>query len=54
MQTKRFGLVGKNISYSFSKSYFEARQKFLGAAHHAGLQVELHIHLEASDELLKV
>lgn len=22
MQTKRFGLVGKNISYSFSKSYF--------------------------------
>jgi hypothetical protein len=43
-----------SIHSAFSKSYFEARQKFLGAAHHAVLQVELHIHLEASDELLKV
>jgi hypothetical protein len=35
-----------NIHSAFSKSYAEARQKFLSAAHSAGLQVESHIHPE--------
>jgi hypothetical protein len=43
-----------SIHSAFSKSYSELRQKFWGAAHQAGLQVESHIHPEASDELLKV
>ena len=33
-----------NIHDAFSKSYAEARQKFLNAAQQAGLQVESHIH----------
>ena len=35
-----------NIHSAFSKSYAEARQKFLGAAQAAGLQVESHINPE--------
>ena len=35
-----------NIHDAFSKSYAEARQKFLAAAAQAGLQVESHIHPE--------
>ena len=35
-----------NIHSAFSKSYAEARQKFLSAADSAGLQVESHIHPE--------
>ena len=35
-----------NIHDAFSKSYTEARQKFLNAAQQAGLQVESHIHPE--------
>ena len=35
-----------NIHSAFSKSYAEARQKFLSAANSAGLQVESHIHPE--------
>lgn len=35
-----------NIHDAFSKSYAEARQKFLSAAQQAGLQVECHIHPE--------
>ena len=35
-----------NIHSAFSKSYAEARQKFLSAADSAGLQVESHIHAE--------
>ena len=34
------------IHSAFSKSYAEARQKFLNAAQQAGLQVESHIHPE--------
>jgi hypothetical protein len=35
-----------NIHSAFSKSYAEARQKFLGAAQAVGLQVESHVHPE--------
>ena len=35
-----------NIHSAFSKSYAEARQKFLSAAQQAGLQVESHVHPE--------
>lgn len=35
-----------NIQAAFSKSYAEARQKFLNAAQQAGLQIESHIHPE--------
>jgi predicted deacylase len=35
-----------NIHSAFSKSYAEARQKFLSAAQTVGLQVESHIHPE--------
>ena len=35
-----------HIHSAFSKSYAEARQKFLGAAQAAGLQVESHVHPE--------
>ena len=35
-----------NIHFAFSKSYAEARQKFLSAAQAAGLQVESHVHPE--------
>lgn len=35
-----------NIQAAFSKTYAEARQKFLSAAQKAGLQVESHVHPE--------
>jgi hypothetical protein len=35
-----------SIHTAFSKSYAEARQKFLSAAQQAGLQVESHVHPE--------
>ena len=30
MNKTKFGLIGKNISYSFSKKYFEAKFELLG------------------------
>lgn len=35
METKKFGLVGKNISYSFSKKYFTEKFKTLHLANHS-------------------
>lgn len=39
-----------NIQAAFSKTYAEARQKFLSAAQQAGLQVESHVHPEKGRE----
>ena len=35
MEKKRFGLLGKNISYSFSKKYFEEKFRELGLKNHS-------------------
>ena len=35
MNQSKFGLIGKNISYSFSKKYFENKFEELGLKNHS-------------------
>ena len=47
---KRFGLVGKNISYSFSRGYFTKKFKVLGLEEHSYENFDL----DSIDEITKV
>ena len=51
-EKSRFGLVGKNISYSFSKGYFTQKFKELGLDHHSYENFDLAA-IEDFKELIK-
>ena len=52
-EKSRFGLVGKNISYSFSKGYFTQKFKELGLGHHSYENFDLSA-IEVFQELIQL
>lgn len=52
MKQNRFGLVGRNISYSFSQDYFNQKFKALGLIDHSYENFDL-LHIEEFQPLIK-